>query len=95
MKKAIIAAGMFLLPGIGYAHGNIFSTTADSIAVAIEKFQTEESAIVNSYKGLRAWQSGSFIKVRFYYGNADDSLLYQCEMKHHGNGEEEIVCANQ
>lgn len=95
MKKIVLSFAFFALPSVGFAHGNIFSTTTDSVSAAIVKFQTEDRSIVDAYKGLRAWHSGAVVKVRFYYGDDNASLLYQCEMKHYENGEEEIICSEQ
>ena len=90
MSKMLI---FFLFPVFALAHGSKTKTIDEAVTLALAKFEAEQSeAIVNGFSGVKAWVSGSKVRVKAYYNMHQEHILYTCESVHSG-GQDVLQCA--
>ncbi|MGH1468235.1 MAG: hypothetical protein ACRBBP_05055 [Bdellovibrionales bacterium] len=91
MKTAVFAI-ILLSFNFALAHGSKSELVLAATTVAVDSFQSDEAdEVINAFNGMKAWVSGSVIKVKLYYNSNKDSFSYECEMVH-SDGAEEMVC---
>ncbi len=88
-----VIAVVFFSQGV-LAHGSLIDLSQDAISESLVRFQSAFSAKqIQTYSGVKAWKSNSNIKVRVYF-DGNDSVVYECELKHFDDGTEKMVCTS-
>ena len=83
---------IFLFPVFALAHGSKTKTVDESVTIALAKFEAEQSdAVVNGFSGVKAWLTGSKVRVKAYYQMHQEHILYTCESVHN-NGQDVLQC---
>ena len=89
----LIAALLLMAPLQAFAHGDKIEMAAQSTTAALEKFKAEETTPAQSFSGVKTWLAGEDAKVRVYYNENRDSLVYTCIMHHDSNHEVHLMCS--
>ena len=94
MKRILFTLSV-VFPAMVLAHGSKVETVEQATVVALEKFEKEETeAVVKAFNAVKSWVSGAKIKVKAYYKENEERVLYECQIKHVAE-EEEMVCDKQ
>ena len=93
MKKFFLVAAILILPSLSFAHGSLLNLTKAAIDESLEVFvDSKAKDISDSFSGVKAWRSKTKIKVRIYFDENNQSVVYSCEMKHFQDGTEKMMC---
>ena len=89
----LLIAILLVAPMQALAHEDKIEMAAQSTTAALEKFKAEETTPAQSFSGVKTWLAGEDAKVRVYYNENRNSLVYTCAMHHGSNREVHLMCS--
>lgn len=90
LKSTLLVVVAMGLAQTGQAHENKIKMTNLHLSAALEQFESKETALAESFTGVKAWPYGHSVKVRIYVGK-QGSILYSCKEVEE-DGAEKVVC---